>query len=271
MLAGDARFEGFTVSDWTRLVSLFRPRRATVTPPGAAARRGGVFAVHEGGVLRKLVHTELGRLPLHQAPTFPCAPEVLARQNRARYCVVIETGTLEAIMDRFAERTRQDDDVVAQALTMIEALREQLELGCLSVWPRLRLDRPGVTYESLASRLDAVCPANRSVLLGLYDGDELWTSIAARRGPQGFNLLIGPADIRAELGPPQGNFRRQFRSLSRAIEQRCGPLSLGCFAEVSTFRTLWAERKHGPWAKAVALRKVVLSPFPQIPRASPGH
>jgi hypothetical protein len=127
MLAGDVRFEGFAATDWTRMLSLLHPHVAATDPRDPSEPRGGVVAVHERGVLRKLVHTELGALCLRDAAlSFPCSAEVLAKRHRAKYSAVLETGTLEAIMDRFAERTRHDHDVVVQALTLLGAIREEV-------------------------------------------------------------------------------------------------------------------------------------------------
>ena len=55
MLAPDVRLEGFTAADWTRVLSLFQPRRAAGEARDPARPRGGVVAVHAGGRLRKLV------------------------------------------------------------------------------------------------------------------------------------------------------------------------------------------------------------------------
>src|SRR4029078_11917419 len=57
-------------------------------------------------------------------------------------------------------------------------------------------------------------------------------------------------------------WRRDFRHLSRAIEARVGPLALGCFAEVATLRKLEVDPSPGAWARAVAVRDLILSPVP---------
>jgi hypothetical protein len=99
-------------------------------------------------------------------------------------------------------------------------------------------------------------------VLGLFDSGELWTSIALRRGPQGFDLFLGPDELREDLGLLTGDFRRDYPRLSRAIEKRCGPLAFGCYAEAETIRALEVDPNPGAWARAFALRKLVLSPLP---------
>lgn len=263
MLSADVRFEGFTATDWTRVLSLFRPRRAGGEQRDPARPRGGVIAVHAGGELRKLVHTEVGRLRLDEArQRFPCTAEALARAHHASWGLILEAGTLEAIMDRFAERTRRGDDITAQTITLAQAAREDLAAGRVDLWPfRLRgvpIPSPAMVRHSL----DSVCPVGRTMVVGLFESGELWTSIALRRGANGVNLVLGPDEVRVDMGLLSGDWRRDYRHLSRAIEDRSGPLALGCYAEVATIRKLEVDPNPGAWARAAALRELILSPLP---------
>jgi hypothetical protein len=263
VLSADVRFEGFTATDWTRVLSLFRPRRLAGEERNPARPRGGVVAVHAGGTLLKLVHTEVGRLRLDDARrSFPCPAEALAYAHHASWSAVLEAGTLEAIMDRFAERARRGDDVTAQAISVLQIAREEALAGRIEIWPgRLR----GVPVPSPAvvrGSLDTVCPVGRAMVLGLFEQAELWTSIALRRGPTGFNLVLGPDEVRSDMGLLSGDWRRDYRHLSRAIEDRGGPLAFGCYAEVATLRKLEVDPNPGAWARAAALRDIILSPLP---------
>ncbi len=263
MLSADVRFEGFTTTDWTRVLSLFRPRRRSSEQRDPARPRGGVVAVHARGTLLKLVHTEVGRLRLDDAQrAFPCPAEALAHAHHASWCAILEAGTLESIMDRFAERTRRGDDIAAQSLTVLHLAREEALAGRIEIWPgRLR----GVPIPSPAmvrGSLDSVCPTGRTMVLGLFEEGELWTSIALRRGLGGFNLVLGPDEVRADMGLLAGDWRRDYRHLSRVIEDRSGPLAFGCYAEVATLRKLEVDPTPGAWARAAALRELILSPLP---------
>ena len=263
MLSADVRFEGFTATDWTRFLSLFRPRRPASEQRDPERRRGGVVAVHAGGRLLKLVHTEVGRLRLDDAQrAFPCRAEALALSHHASWSAVIEAGTLEAIMDRFAERSRRGDDITAQTVTLLQIAREEALAGRVELWPgRLR----GVPIPSPAmvrSSLDSLCPVGRTMVIGLFEEGELWTSIALRRGVGGFNLVLGPDEVRVDMGLLAGDWRRDYRHLSRAVEERSGPLAFGCYAEVATIRKLEVDPNPGAWARAAALRDIILSPLP---------
>jgi hypothetical protein len=111
--------------------------------------------------------------------------------------------------------------------------------------------------------LDMVCPPGRTMLLGLFERGELWTCIALSRGLEGIDLVLGPDELRHEMGPLSGDMRRDHRHLAHAVADRAArPLSLGCFSNATTFRALEVDPTPGAWALAVAVRDVVLYPVP---------
>jgi len=263
VLSADVRFEGFTTTDWTRVLSLFVPRRASGEPRSPERPRGGVVAAHRGGRLIKLVHTEVGRLRLDDAMAdWPLPAEELARRHHASWALALEAGTLEQIMESFGARSRRGDDITAQAIHLALCVREETLAGHIDLWPaRLRgvpIPSPGMVKSSL----DSVCAVGKTLIVGLFEDGELWTSIALHRGPRGFDLVLGPDEVRGDMGLLAGDWRRDYRHLSRAVEHRAGPPALGCFAEVSTLRKLEVDPNPGAWARAVAVRDVILSPVP---------
>lgn len=263
MLAADIRFEGFTSTDWVRVLSMFRPRRASGEPRDPERPRGGVVAVHEGGKLWKLVHTHVGRLRLDDVQrAFPMPAEELARRHHASWAMVLEAGALEAVMDRFGERARRGDDLTAQLLTIVELGLEEVDAGRIDVWPRRLRGMPMPTPALVRATLDTVCPVGRTMVLGLFEAGELWTSIALRRAETGFDLALGPDEIRSDMGLLSADWRRDYRHLARAVEDRAGPLAFGCYTEVPTLRALEVDPTPGAWARAVAVRDVILSPLP---------
>ncbi|HSN96722.1 MAG TPA: hypothetical protein VLS89_00445 [Candidatus Nanopelagicales bacterium] len=263
MLAPDVRFEGFTATDWTRVLSLFQPRRDLGEARDPARPRGGVIAVHTGGKLRKLLHTEVGRLRLDDAARdWPLGAETLAERHRASWSIVLEAGTLESIMERFGARVRRGDDLTTQTLLFLQLAHDEYLAGCIDAWPLRLRGVPVPTPGMVRGTFDSVCPIGKTMVLGLFEGGELWTSIALRRGARGFNLVLGPDEVREDMGLLAGDWRRDYRHLARAIEHRAGPLSLGCFAEAPTLRSLEVDPTPGAWARAVAVRDVILSPVP---------
>jgi hypothetical protein len=263
VLSADVRFEGFTATDWTRFLSLFRPRRQTTEQRDPARPRGGVIAVHDGGRLLKLVHTEVGRLRLEDAQrTFPCPAADLAHAHHASWSAVLAVGTLEAIMDRFAERARRGDDITAQTILLLQIAREEALAGRIEIWPGRLRGAPIPSPPMVRGTIDSVCPVGRAMVLGLFEDGELWTSIALSRGPGGVELVLGPDEVRSDMGLLSGDWRRDYRHLARAIEERSSPLALGCYAEVATLRRLEVDPTGGAWARAAAMREIILAPLP---------
>ena len=96
MLAPDIRLEGFTAEDWIRLTRVFKPDGAR-----PSESKGGIFVVHLGGVVRKMLHTRRGRLEREgDWATWPDEPEVerakrftaLAEAHQASWVVAAEVG-----------------------------------------------------------------------------------------------------------------------------------------------------------------------------------
>jgi hypothetical protein len=263
VLAPNVRFEGFTATDWQRFLSLFRPRRASGAPRDPERPQGGVVAVHTEGRLWKLVHTEVGRLRLDDTQRdWPMSAEELAIRNHASWAARLEAGALEAIMERFGARARPGDDLITQVLALIQLARDELATGRIDVWPLRLRGLPMPSPAMVRRSLDSVCPVGRVLVLGFFEGGELWTSIALRRTEAGVDLVLGPDEIRAEMGLLSADWRRDYRHLARAIEDRAGPIAMGCYADVSTVRSLAVDPTPGAWARAVAVRDVILSPLP---------
>jgi hypothetical protein len=264
VFAADVRFEGFTATDWERVLNLFRPRRAAAEERDPERPRGGIVAVHGGGRLRKLVHTNVGRLRLDDAlPDWPLSPEELARRHRASWAAIIEMGALESIMERFGAGARRGDDLTTQLLQLLALGRDEVIAGRLQHWPARLAGVPVPSAGMVSTTLDAVCPPGRSLLIGLFEDGELWTSLALRRAHGGrFDRVLGPDEVRRDMGLLAGDWRRDYRHLARAVEDELGPLAFGCFAEASAFRALEVDPAPGAWTRAVAVRDVILSPVP---------
>ena len=124
MLAPDVRFEGFTTSDWGRVLTLFRPRPKATEARDPERPRGGIIAIHEHGKLKKLLHTIVGRLRLDEAQRdWPLSAQAIAVRHQASWAAILSWGVLEDIMDRFAARVRRGDDLTAQTLALLQVDR----------------------------------------------------------------------------------------------------------------------------------------------------
>jgi hypothetical protein len=263
VFTADLKFEGFDTRDWDRFLSLFRPRLPSGAPRDPSRPQGGVIAVTERGRLLKLVHTSAGRLqPRELGEEWPLRAEALCARLGSSWAAVIEVGTLESIMERFGARARRGDDLTVQTLTLLGLARDELQAGRIDLYPRRLQGMPLPSAGMVRGTLDSLCRPGRSLLLGLFEGGEVWTSLALRRREGGIDYILGPEELRGAMGLVSNDWRRDYRHLADAVERRLGPLALGCFAEASTFRSLIVDPSPGAWSKAVAIRDVVLSPVP---------
>lgn len=273
MLTRDVRLEGFTTDDWVRLAEVFRaplaPREReepsavadspTREAPGLPRRRGGVIAVTTGERLRKLLSTDSGRLDV-RAESWPAPLPVLAARHHARFAARIETGALEELMERFAQRLRREQDALEQLWVLFGILRELESEGRIEVHPWKLASWPVPHHRVMVRVLDALCPSGKAIVFGAFQDGELFTALVLRRRGEGFDLVLGPDELRGRMGLVSGDFHRDYRYLSRAAEACAAPLALGVFGEVHTLRKLLHSPRAGAWAAAVAARDVIVSP-----------
>ena len=259
MFTNDVRFEGWTTETWQRFLHLWKPR---ASPDREASRpRGGVFAIHEGGRLRKLLHTKTGRLDL-QATPWPISLADLCAQHHASWALAGHAGALEEVMERFGARAKRSDDLTAQALSLVQIAREMMIEGAIEVWPLRLHGIPPPTDAMVRRAMDALCTDGKCIALGMFKDGDLWTAFVARRSGAGFDVIAGPDELRHHMGLLSGDWRRDYRHLVRAVEDAYAPLAFGCFAEVDTFRALQVDARPGAWGRAVAVRDLILSPIP---------
>lgn len=257
MIAEDFRIEGFDVRAFAHLVSLF----------GVGRRQADVEANPRGTLV--VVRSEdgtpcasfvTGRGPVDvEAWQDTEGLESVCRRLGVRSAIIIDEGAIEELTERIAARIGFGDDYLKQWLAMLSVARElELESKIL-FWPR-RAHVPLPTPAMLKRALDLVLPDETSIVLALWDGEELWTGCAlARRGGE-LSWLAGPELLLGWAGPLGGDFRRDHRQLTRAVSNAMAPVHLGIFAQRDVFEALLRSPEPGAWARAVALRDVILSP-----------
>jgi hypothetical protein len=275
LLTRDVHFEGFTTEDWARFLALWKPRAAPELEP--TRPRGGIIVVHEDGEALKVLHTQRGRLdPASIAPPpgragshalalrtgQPSAIEQLGRDHRASWALSVRLGALDEVMERLGASVRQGDDLTLQSLLLCSIVRDMIAEGAIAMWPQRLRGVPIPAAHVVRRTLDALCADGRAIVLGLFDGGGLWTCFVARRRGHAFDLIAGPDELRGSLGLLSGDWRRDYRHLAGAVEQRYAPLGFGCFAELKSFRALQTDSSPGAWGRAVAVRDVLVAPMP---------
>lgn len=261
MITQDVSFEGFTATDWQRLADVFRApgRAANDAEPDDDAVGGGVVAITTGNRLRKLVHTKRGRLDI-QSAEWPMKLPALAGRYDSSWAVELSAGALEELVERFSERLRPRQEYLEQALELARALRELEAEGLVAMWPKRFSDIPVPGSRVIKSALDMFCGEGRAVALGVFRHGELYTGLVARRRGLGFDRIVGPDELRSEMGLLSGDFRRDYRHFAAAAERNVGPLAVGVFGELLTFQSLAKDPAPGAFALAVAARDLLISP-----------
>jgi hypothetical protein len=174
---------------------------------------------------------------------------------------VVKLGAIEELTERAVPRVLGSDDYAAQWLGLLSAARELEREGALYFWPergRLPLPSPPV----LARTLDTVLPDERSLLAVLWEDSVPWTALLLRRRAGEIDLVAGPEFVLDVVGPLGGDYRRDHRAVSRAVSDAVAPVHIGIYAQRSRFELLLRNPEPGAWAKAVALREIIIDPSP---------
>lgn len=114
----------------------------------------------------------------------------------------------------------------------------------------------------LEDLLDFACPDGRSMVIGIFDRGELWSTMALSRHDGAIVKIVGSAALRDSMGLLSGDWRRDYRHLVQAAEARLGSLASGYFSDLRTLEELRSTSSPGAWARAVAVRDIIISPFP---------
>lgn len=132
----------------------------------------------------------------------------------------------------------------------------------VELWPwgaRLTSWAPAV----LSWSLEALCPDGSTCVVAAFDGSRLHAALVVRRAGTGVDFVGGARWLDALTGVRSGDWRRDQRFVTAAVERELGPVALGCFAELATFRGL-RDAAAGAWTAALLSGDVVVSPMPLV-------
>lgn len=277
MIAAGVRIEGFDARSWTHLLSLFAPAVLSrierepqdsdapelLLESGRPERRTGslVIVVSSSGKVLKAIHTQHGRIPHLEYRGPEDLPALLERWG-ARRAFAIRKGALEEIAERVATRLQRGDDYVAQWLVVARTVREMIDAGAIHVYPRPYANLPIPTAGMVQRALDIVLPDERAMTMVLWNGTQPWTGVVVRRRRGEIDLVAGPDLITRWSGPLGGDWRRDHRFTSEGIARAVAPVHLGIYGEIGSVRRLLRTPEPGAWARAVALRELIISPMP---------
>jgi hypothetical protein len=263
MISEGFRFEGFDTHAWLNLLSLFKPQD-DVEPEelsSSAPRHGTLVVVREPDG-RPCAAFVTGRGPVSEDMLGePLDPASLCERLQVKNAVLLDEGAIEEITERAAERVSFEEGYAAQWLVLLGAARELEDEGKLLFWPaRTRLPLP--TAGMIDGVLDLLLPDGHVMLAVVWDGPELWTACAVHRREGEIDRIVGPDLLLEWSGPLSGDYRRDQRVIRHAVAQAMGPLHLGLFAQRERVAALLRDPTPGAWARAAALREIIISPAP---------
>jgi hypothetical protein len=260
VLSANLRVTGYDSVTWTRLLSLFetrRPRR-----DGVPARSGLLVIVEdEQGAACAAFLSDRGRVNAEDYKTRGDLAR-LCDEHRAGAGIAMRLGTIEELTERAAEHVLRTDDYAAQWLALLQAARELEREGAVQFWPERETPLTLPSAAMLNKALDLLLPDEHAFVAVLWEETELWTALVLRRRGGQIDLLGGPELVLDVVGPLGGDYRRDHRAVSRAISEAVAPVQVGLYAQRSRFERLLRNPAPGAWARAIALRDVIIDPSP---------
>lgn len=261
MISEDFAFFGFDETTWNRLASLV---------VGAPPRRGLlVVVVNRAGVAIASFHTERGSIDPSALPP-PGGLEAMCEAAQADACIVMRNRVGADVASYLAEPLDADQDFAGRVMRFIQVLHELGNGNWIRVWPNPFPDLLLAAAPAARSATDLLLPDGRNAVLGVFDEGTLWTGAVLRRRNDRFDVLAGPVAMTDWTGPLGGDWKRDHRVLTRAVERELGPVQVGLFMEHKTALRLFRNRSAGDWALAFAARDLMVHPLPAFAAAGLG-
>lgn len=245
------RVEGFEPIHWKH----WGDALARSGPHGTPQR--GLILVTEGGerLLRAVCSL---RGPLDpKTVRFPCSLAQLASEHGCRWVMQVSRKDLLSLRN---VRWSRGQDYLDRLLALWRALQDLQAEGRLASWPH-SLDAWPALVDLAPQGLGSLCPDDHAAVVAIWRGSHVSTLLAFRRRRGRIDRIVGPGVLQPAMGLVSGDWTRDYRYLSQAVERVLGQLGLGFFAQESAVRELTQRGDAADWARAVAARDVIVSPM----------
>lgn len=260
MLSDNFQFQGFSSASWLRLLSLlgYKPHR----------HKAPVLAIIEGNERQAVAaFTTAGDIiPVSEYLGRDCLPALCNRYG-AHKAIAVRQGVLERIVIDASFRMPQDGDLLDQLLPILTGVRDATLRGDLAFHPESGTF-PIPTANMVRRAVDHILPNDHAMVVAVWERRELWTALVLRRRGKKIDLCAGPDALLGWVGALGGDYRRDHRIISRAIDHEVAPVHLGLYAQRAQLEQLLRNPDPGSWLKAVALREIVFDPTPAYVNAA---
>lgn len=247
------RSEGFEAVHWKRWGEALGVWDAHERPGG-----GLLLVENDDGWLVRAIHTRSGRLDLGLVNAAASLPQ-LAADHDADWVVRMRLSDVRALLrEPWASQTHQD--YLGRLLQLWSALEDLQVEGRLQSWPHTLTAWPALV-DIAPHGLGSLCPDEHVAVAAIWRGSRLSTALAFRKRRGRIERIVGPTVLEEAMGLVSGEWTRDYRYLSQAVERLLGPLGLGFFAQEAAVRELSRAGDATAWARAVVARDVIVSPM----------
>jgi hypothetical protein len=180
-LAPDIDIRHLSGPQWSNLLTLFAP---TPRIKRGDSDRAFVLRVTHGGAVVKLWHSTLGRLATSEC-TGRETVEVLSERFEGARVLSTTTDALTTLASRWQKQIDYSVDFFDQIFSLISMFPQTQGL---TVYPSPGwLSLPGFLRSTL---LNVFLPKNRCLVFLITHNGQVWTSVIARHGPKGLDVLV---------------------------------------------------------------------------------
>lgn len=204
----------------------------------------------------KAVRADRGRVPLAELKWYgPGALEKARQENGGAFLLAVELATARTVLRELEERVKLGEDGVAQALHVARAIHDHMGQG-IYLSPRVLGGVPVPSYDAIQRTFDLLYPDDRSVVVYVFERQEIYTSLIAvkRRGDltELTSHLPGAGAI--------GDWHRDYPRLLQAAERRCAKPHLGVFIDLACWQRIASGASSV--SRELAAKNLVLDPAP---------
>lgn len=241
-----------------------------LTPPRVLERPRWAFAILDAGQVTKLViagEGARGAIDPTSAPLPALTPkglEAWAKTLGVGAVIAIERGVIAALSAEIEGALRLDQDLVAQGLVALRALKKHAGAGVWTEPPILEL-LPAPSFDPIQRTFDLLIP-DRSALIAYVIEDvrsRIHSSIIAVKDG-GDIVRAGTHRAIADLVPEVGfarDWSKGHKRVAQAVEERFAKPSLALFLERSTLLGI-VTGPPDQLARELNAKRLVIDPAP---------
>ncbi|MEJ5201570.1 MAG: hypothetical protein WHV66_04990 [Anaerolineales bacterium] len=248
------------VNHWRNMQALFLQ---------SAKSKPRIVVIHEKGQILKFVHSDRIEIvnPIQKVDNAQDAAKKVYEANpgKADFVMVLERRAVEKYFAEVQDSWKAEEDLDVYVHRMFAKLDEYPD-GIVTYPNKARETlglqwKVGATYESIEAMFKHMIPPNTTILMGVFDRDEVWASLVLAVDENKKICDITTVDPRDLLG--SGDWKEMAKEMVNWVNRKFFPCSLGMFTDLASAKEFIAETdKLVVLKKLVANGKVLLDPLP---------